>query len=62
MVTARWCARNQSVSTVSMRGSGWVPVTCCPAQRARVNEEHKDHAVTAYEVLLDELLVIRAGM
>jgi hypothetical protein len=44
------------VLTAGMRGSGKVPVAWCPAQRARVNEEHEIHAVRTYEVKLVELL------
>jgi hypothetical protein len=61
IVTARWYERNQLVSAMGMHGSGMVRVACCPAQRAIVSEEHENHSVQAYEVLLDELLPIPAS-
>ncbi len=60
MVTARWCGTNQLVSAVGMHGSAMVLVRW-PAQRVSVSEEHENHAVTAYEVGLPELLPIRAS-
>jgi hypothetical protein len=62
MVTARWCGRNQLVSTASVHGCGWVPVGYCPAQRANMSEELEINAVLTYKVFHAELSPIRRGV